>query len=298
MTSGQTLASLLDATAARFSAREALACAPRGEVTARLSWADLRARSRAAAKRLVAAGVTKGTRVGLLCSNRPEWLPLAFGAARLGAVLVPFSTLWTHDELCYALAHADVSVLLTLPGFLRHDYVAALNEIVPELAHAEAGRIFSTALPALRRVVLLDGRSPGIERWDDLPPVADDRLLDALEAAVSPYDWAVVFFTSGTTARAKAVVHSHAALTISARRVSDCLGIGPEDAWWGHMPLFWTGGFVLGALGAIAGGARIVLQEVVEPGPALELLEAERCTIMLGWHQAVPLLEHPDFPRR
>jgi acyl-CoA synthetase (AMP-forming)/AMP-acid ligase II len=36
----------------------------------------------------------------------------------------------------------------------------------------------------------------------------------------------------------------------------------------------------------------------VEPGEALALLEAERCTLMLGWHQAAPLLEHPDFPRR
>jgi fatty-acyl-CoA synthase len=64
------------------------------------------------------------------------------------------------------------------------------------------------------------------------------------------------------------------------------------------MPLFWSGGFIIGALAAIAGGARIVLQEVVEPGAALRLLEDEGCTIMAGWHQAEPLLAHPDFPRR
>jgi hypothetical protein len=64
------------------------------------------------------------------------------------------------------------------------------------------------------------------------------------------------------------------------------------------MPLFWSGGFVIGALATMAGGGRLVLQETVEPGAALELLETERCTIMAGWHQAGPLLEHPDFPRR
>jgi len=41
-----------------------------------------------------------------------------------------------------------------------------------------------------------------------------------------------------------------------------------------------------------------VLQEVVETGAALALLERERCTVMLGWHQAGPLLEHPDFSKR
>jgi fatty-acyl-CoA synthase len=64
------------------------------------------------------------------------------------------------------------------------------------------------------------------------------------------------------------------------------------------MPLFWTGGFVLGALATMAGGGRIVLQESVDAESALRLLAAERCTIMAGWHQAGPLLEHPDFDRR
>src|SRR5262249_36848909 len=166
--------------------------------------------------------------------SRPEWLPIAFGTARLGAILVPLSTLWTRDELAYALVHADVELLVMLPGFLRHDYVASVRGI-------EA--------PLLRRVALLTGSAPGTTRWEDLPGVAD-----ALEPAVSPRDPAVVFFTSGTTARAKAVVLSHGALTTSARRIADCLGVGPGDAWWGHMPLFWSGGFVMGALTAIAGG--------------------------------------------
>ena len=280
----ETLGELLDATASRFPAREAIAFAPRDEVTVRLQWSDVRDESRRAARTLLAAGVGHGTRVALLCSNRAEWLPIAFGAARVGAVLVPLSTLWKRDELAYALGHADVEVLVMRAGFLRHDYVSAVRDVAP-------------ALPALRRILLLDGDAPDLERWADVVP-ADDAALAAAERAVSARDHAVVFFTSGTTAQAKAVVHAHASLTTSARRVSDCLGLGPDDAWWGHMPLFWSGGFVMGALAAMAAGARIVLQEVVEPGPALALLERERCTIMLGWHQAAPLLEHPDFPRR
>jgi fatty-acyl-CoA synthase len=158
--------------------------------------------------------------------------------------------------------------------------------------------LHSAQAPALRHVYLLDGEAPGMARWDDLPESADDAFLDALERTVAPTDLATIFFTSGTTAQAKAVVHAHAALTTSARRISECLGITPDDAWWGHMPLFWSGGFILGALATLAGGARVVLQEVVEPGGALALLEAERCTIMAGWHQGAPLLAHPDFARR
>src|SRR6185436_2111842 len=59
----ETLGQLLDATAARLPDREAVAWAPHGEVTARMSWLELSAASRIAAKKLLAAGAGKGTRV-------------------------------------------------------------------------------------------------------------------------------------------------------------------------------------------------------------------------------------------
>jgi len=294
----ETLGAFLDACAARDPEREAIAYAPSAAVAGRLRWAELRAASRAAAKKLVTLGAGKGARVGFLCSNRLEWLPVAFGALRIGAILVPFSTLWKRDEIAYGLNHADVQLLVTLPGFLKHDYLERLRDILPELARYGSEPLYSATVPALRRVVVLGADAPGLERWESLAADVDDDFLDALERAVAPTDLATIFFTSGTTAQAKAVVHNHAALTTSAHRIAECIGITPNDAWWGHMPLFWSGGFILGALATMAGGGRIVLQESVDAGAALELLETEHCTIMAGWHQGGPLLDHPDFARR
>ena len=293
----ETLGAFLDDVTGYDPARECLAWAPHDVVTARMSRGELRAASRVAAKKLARLGVSKGTRVGLLCPNRLEWLPIAFGALRLGAVLVPFSTLWKREEIAYGLSHGDVQVLLLRPTFLKHDYVAHVNTIVPELAMAPAGELFAVAAPHLRRVVLLEGSAPGCERWDDVPADLSEAVLDAMERAVVPTDVATIFFTSGSTAQAKAVVHAHGALVTSGRRIAECLGIGRDDAWWGHMPLFWSGGFVIGALDTLAGGGRIVLQEQVDASSALTLLAAERCTIMAGWHQAGPLLDHPDFAK-
>ncbi len=294
----KTLGAFLDACAARAPGRVAIAYAPRERVTATMTWAELRAASRVAAATLVAAGVTRGMHVALLCPSRLEWLPLAFGVLRIGAVLVPMSTLWKRDELAYGLAHGDVATLVMVPRFLKHDYLAQLRELAPELDTAAPGRLFAARLPQLRRVMLLEGAAPGTDRWADLPATADEAFLDALEATVGPAERATIFFTSGTTAQAKAVVHCHEALVTSGERIAECVGIGLDDAWWGHMPLFWSGGFIIGALATMAGGGRLVLQETVDAGAALELLETERCTIMAGWHQAGPLLEHPDFARR
>jgi fatty-acyl-CoA synthase len=301
----ETLGGFLDAVLAREPGREVVAYAPSDRVTVRQSAGELRAATRLAAKRLVALGVGKGMRVGLLCPNRPEWLAVAFGALRLGAVLVPFSTLWKRDEIAYGLGHGDVQLLVTVPGFLKHDYLGTLHDLLPELAASTPGRLRAQGAPALRGVWLLGNESgaaapssPGTAPFDTVVPDVDDALLDALSAAVSPTDLATIFFTSGSTAQAKAVVHAHAPLVISGRRLADCLGAGPGDAWWGHLPLFWSGGFVIGALCALTGGARIVLHERVDAGGALRVLEAERCTIMAGWHQAGPLLDHPDFDAR
>src|SRR5262249_22121113 len=146
--------------------REAIAYAPSDRVTARLTRAALREQSRLAARKLIAAGVGKGTRVGLLCSNRLEWLPIAFGALRLGALLVPFSTLWKRDEIAYGLTHGDVAVLLALPGFLKHDYAARLREIVPSLD--TGAPLVAAQAPALRRVLWIGGAGHGSAGWEDL----------------------------------------------------------------------------------------------------------------------------------
>lgn len=291
----ETLPQFLDALAAVGPDGEALAYAPDDTVVARMSWAELVAESRLAARKLVGLGAQKGTRVGLLCTNRREWLPLAFGVLRTGAILVPLSTLWTRDELAYALGHADVEVLLTLSAFRKHRYLDMLRDIAPETVGASPA--FAPALPALRRVVALDSEAAPCPSWDSVDAGVDEDFLDALGATVAPTDLATIFFTSGTTAQAKAVVHTNAALALSARRLAPCFGMTPEDAWWGHMPLFWSGGFILGALATLAGRGRIVLQESVSPDAALRLLERERCTVMAGWHQAGPLLEHPAFDR-
>ena len=156
-----------------------------------------------------------------------------------------------------------------LPGFLKHDYLARLGDIVPELRAREPGRLYSPqrAGAAARRPAR--GRGAGHAALGRSADAGRRRVPRRARAHRVADRLGTIFFTSGTTAQAKAVVHCHAALTTSARRIGECLGVTPDDAWWGHMPLFWSGGFILGALATMAGGGRVVLQETVDPGSAL-----------------------------
>src|SRR5438128_9729576 len=101
-----------------------------------MTYAELAAESVTIGRALAARGVGKGTRVGLLMPNWPEWVAVAFGIWRCGGVVVPLSTLYRPRELGYALRHVDVTVLIAVREFLRHDYVTALDAIAPEVARA------------------------------------------------------------------------------------------------------------------------------------------------------------------
>jgi fatty-acyl-CoA synthase len=82
----------------RFAEREALVMhTPTG--VERWSYATLREKAVAVAKGLIACGVDKNTRVGILMTNRPEYLSSLFGIALAGGVSVSLSTFSTATEL-------------------------------------------------------------------------------------------------------------------------------------------------------------------------------------------------------
>src|SRR2546425_1919394 len=135
-----TLPAFLDGLAARFGEREALVSACR-----RVTYAELAAESTAIARGLAARGVERGTRVGLLMPNWPEWIATAFGVWRAGGLLVPLSTLNRPREMAYCLAHAEVRVLVAVRRFLRHDYVAGLKEGAPQRSEEHTSELQSLA---------------------------------------------------------------------------------------------------------------------------------------------------------
>ena len=94
----RTLFELLRGQAERFRERVAVICGER--VATYRALADAAGRIGAG---LHAAGFGRGDRVGLLINNRLEWLECCFGAAAIGATVVPFSTWSKPQELAYLL---------------------------------------------------------------------------------------------------------------------------------------------------------------------------------------------------
>ncbi len=260
------------------------------------SFADLAREARRLALALAELGVNKGTHVGVLLPNSPDWLVAAWATWRLGAVLVPLNTLWTAAELERALRLADVQFLLSATRFLRHDYVAVLTALGLE---AGASARPHPRLPALRRVVWWGENPPaGALSWADLVPkgAASDEWLQAMEQQVHPSEPAAIFFTSGSEAEPKAVVHTHASVLAAARGIGERLGLTAQDRTWAYLPFFFAGGLIAFALASWGRGAALLLQEVFDPERAVRLMEQYGCTVFFAWpHQAEAIARHPRF---
>ena len=72
------------------------------------------------ASSFLAAGVTKGSRVGLIMPNGVRWVQTALALTRIGAVLVPLSTLLAPRELVAQLRVASVQYLVAVEEFRGH----------------------------------------------------------------------------------------------------------------------------------------------------------------------------------
>src|SRR5438128_14937 len=96
----------------RYAEREAQVVHHRDGSVERSSYADLWARAEEVARALLACGVGKDSRVGVMMTNRPEWLAAFFGIGLAGGVAVTLSTFSTPAELEYLLQASCVGTVL------------------------------------------------------------------------------------------------------------------------------------------------------------------------------------------
>jgi acyl-CoA synthetase (AMP-forming)/AMP-acid ligase II len=272
--------------------------------SARLSYREAEIRSARLARALLAAGVGRGTHVGLLHPNGAGFVVAWLAAARVGAVAVPFSTFSRAAELAVLLRNADVEVLLSARSHRSHDYEQTLTHAIRGLDLAGPGPLETPAVPTLRRVYI-HSPSAGVHRdWrmDTLLAGADcvvDEVLDATEREVHPSDPMVIVHTSGSTSEPKGVVHPHGPLIRHLANLNELRSYTPDEVLFSNSPWFWIGGFAYALLGTLVAGGRLVCSNAPDASGILDVLERERPTMVNGFAQSVEHLPRdPSFRRR
>ncbi len=296
-----TLGDYLREVTEHFAPREA-AVLHHSDRVERWTYVDLWDRSVAVARALIASGVGKGTRVGLLMTNRLEFLSALFGTALAGGIATPISTFFTTTELEAVLRASGCSVLLLERRVLRKDFALMLRELEPQIPNTAPGQLTSLRFPYLRHLALVDsdtsdgaieGWQPFLDRGETIAPA----LVEATAASMSPSDPGTLFFSSGSTGKAKGILSAHRGVCLQLWRWRRWYDIQQPPRTWSSNGFFFSGNFAMALGGTLSAGGSLILQRYFDAEAALTLIERERATMLLACpHQWAQLEAASNYP--
>jgi acyl-CoA synthetase (AMP-forming)/AMP-acid ligase II len=229
---------------------------------AALTWKQFDDQANAVANSLVVRGVKKGDRVIQLMTNCLEWLPTYFGILRTGAWVVPLNYRFTADDIksCAEIAEAKALVF-------GEKFVERINRIKDPLDRSIAHYVY---------VGPEETRPDYAESYGDI--VAEGSQADPA-IAISLYDPAGLYFTSGTTGTPKATLLTHRNLEFACFLENRHHNQTHTDNFLCIPPLYHTGA-KMHWFGNFVVGAKAVILKGVSPQWILEAISEENVTIV------------------
>lgn len=204
----------------------------------RVSYAALEARASQLANALLALGLKKGAKVGILCRNRPEYAVAFFGVARSGCVLVNVSVLYAPEELAFVLDKADVEVLMFEDIFA--DKVTAIRDTAPKI----------------NTLIAIGGATGTAEGFE---PFIAAAQATAPDVDIDERDPFCMTYTGGTTGRPKGVLASHRARAVTAHTVMVEEALDERDIVGIVTPMFHVAALNIMFQPSILAGATVTL---------------------------------------
>jgi long-chain acyl-CoA synthetase len=162
---------------------------------------------RSAALGLISLGVQAGDRVSIFSATRYEWAILDLAILSVGAVTVPIYETSSAEQVRWVLQNSEAVL-----AFAETD------------AHAAMVTELTADLPALRRVLHIDGSGPkALDQLVEAAASVEPAQLTARLEALRAEDPATLIYTSGTTGRPKGCQLTHSNLLYETRGAKECL---------------------------------------------------------------------------
>ena len=207
-----------------------------------LTYAEFAGRVYRAANALTGLGVRPGDKLVVHVTNCPELLELWFGAAAMGAVVVPVNTLSSVDELVYLTEHSESVLFVTEPAGL--EAAERVRERCPGVRHLLVARTAEDA-----------GRAASYNRLRDAateePPDHDPRPLGVVS----------ILYTSGTTSKPKGCLITNANYVHVGESVAREIRLGPDDRAFAVLPFFHGNSQYYLTMPALVVGASVAVME-------------------------------------
>jgi acyl-CoA synthetase (AMP-forming)/AMP-acid ligase II len=222
--------------------------------------------------RAMLARVPVGSVVSFVLPNWHEAATIYLAATLAGMVVNPILPSLRDRELQFILKDAASRLIFVPATFRQLDYVAMLSRVVAQLESPP-------------EVVVLRGEAGGHTPYESFTQRGDGvRQLPTLD----PNAVRMVLYTSGTTGRAKGVLHTHNTLNALICQIRDHWLVTAGDKFLVPSPIAHIGGSIYAFECPLLAGTTAVLMERWNADEAVGLMVSEGCTHMAG---ATPFLE-------
>lgn len=178
---------------------------------------------------LLAMGVVRGQKIGLIADNADFWLISDLACLAIGAVDVPRAADTSPDQVAFVLNHSRCDAVIVES---RDVY----KKLAPSLA----------TCPSVRTTIVLDGMQLGCPGFEEVCSMGQAQLqqkpemvADAMEG-ISSDDLATIVYTSGTTGNPKGVMLTHGNLLHNATILPDLVHFDPRDIYLSFLPTWHT----------------------------------------------------------
>ncbi|NQT00199.1 MAG: acyl--CoA ligase, partial [Candidatus Omnitrophica bacterium] len=210
-------------------------------------------------------GVKKGEKVAVYLPNSPEYVFSYLAVFTLGAAVVPLDVRLTNEELLGVLNHSEASIFVTKP--------------LEGLTFSDLAK----QVPGLKNIVkCFTSEQDEFLNFEQIVQAESEQDLDA---EVDEQSLAILYYTSGTTGKPKAVMSNYRSLDNATETVRYC-GLTKDN--FGEvqicaLPLSHLGGFVYLQF-ALEHNLTTVLMERFIPLEFLRNIEKHK----VGWFHLVP----------
>jgi len=234
----------------------------------RYTYNELNVRAKQLAQVLLNKGISKGDRIAMLSTNRIECIDLFLATGKIGAILVPFNIRLSVQELEYLIKKTKPSLLFYDSGLESQTIDIKEKNLIDEN-------------------IVLGKRS--IQN-DQASQMLINEVSESIfkKPTIKFEDPHLILFTGGTTGLPKGAILSHRMIYWNSVNTILSWSLNSDDVQPLLFPLFHTGGWNVLLVPFYHLGAKTILMGEFNPEETLNVIEQEKCTIVIG----VPTMFH------
>jgi acyl-CoA synthetase (AMP-forming)/AMP-acid ligase II len=244
----------------------------------RLTYLELNQQINKLANAMLNLGIQKGSKVATLLPNCLELYETYWAAAKVGAVVVPMSTMLMEGALKSLLLDADVEMIITNTSFAN-----SIDHIRSDLSQLRPGCC-----------LLVDATDRlGFHSYHTLKNAEGGN--EPSVAGIGGADYFNIMYSSGTTGLPKGIIHTHAIRVAYGTSFATAFRLTPESVTLHAGAIVFNGAFV-DLMPTVFQGATYVLMPQYDPLTFIETIHLEKVThVMMVPAQIIAMLNAPNF---